>query len=347
MATDIRLLAEWEPQAAILLALPHLSTDWYEVLEQAYNQYKKLVEALLKHNYNVILLKSEQEDITDWLNTLSCNQDRLFQVNCTYNDTWTRDYGPITISKNGELRALDFGFNGWGLKFAADKDNLVNLNLANKGIISPDLYRNNRDFVLEGGSIETDGRGTLLTTSKCLCSLNRNGGKTKHELTDILCKRLGVSHILWLDYGSLAGDDTDSHIDTLARMAPDDTILFVGCQDMEDSHFEELLKMKAQLTMFRTPEGKPYNLIELPLPDPIYDTQGQRLPATYANYLITEKHIFMPTYGQPKKDLLAAQTIKIAFPYHQIVGVDCTTLILQHGSLHCATMQLYPSEIFI
>ncbi len=347
MANNIRLLAEWEPQAAILLALPHPSTDWNEVLEQAYDQYKRLLEALLKYDYNVILLKSEQEDITDWLNTLSCKRDKLFQVNTTYNDTWTRDYGPITIIKHGELRALDFGFNGWGLKFAADKDNLVNLKLAKKGIISPTLYRNNRDFELEGGSIETDGKGTLLTTSKCLCSPNRNGGKTKQELTDILCRRLGVSHILWLDYGALAGDDTDSHIDTLARMAPDDTILFVGCQNMEDSHFEELLKMKAQLTMFRTPEGRPYNLIELPLPDPIYDTQGQRLPATYANYLITNRHIFMPTYGQPKNDLLAAQTIKIAFPNHHIVGVDCTTLILQHGSLHCATMQLYPGETFI
>ena len=347
MAIDIRLLAEWEPQAAILLALPHSSTDWCGVLKQAYNQYKRLVEALLKHNYNVILLKYEQEDISDWLKSLSCNQDRLFQVETVYNDTWVRDYGPITISKNNELRALDFGFNGWGLKFAADKDNLINLNLTAKNIILSALYRNNRDFELEGGSIETDGQGTLLTTSKCLCSPNRNGGKTKQELTDILQKRLGVSHILWLDYGALAGDDTDSHIDTLARMAPDDTILFVGCRDTQDEHFEELLKMRAQLTLFRTPEGRPYNLIELPLPDPIYDSNGMRLPATYANYLITDQHIFMPTYGQPEKDLLAAQTIKIAFPHHQIVGVDCTTLILQHGSLHCATMQLYPGETFI
>ncbi|MDE6668229.1 MAG: agmatine deiminase family protein [Muribaculaceae bacterium] len=347
MAIDISLLAEWEPQAAILLALPHSSTDWCDVLKQAYNQYKRLVEALLRHNYNVILLKHEQEDISDWLKSLSCNQDRLFQVETVYNDTWVRDYGPISISKNNALRALDFGFNGWGLKFAADKDNLINLNLAAKNIISSALYRNNRDFELEGGSIETDGKGTLLTTSRCLCSPNRNGGKTKQELTNILQKRLGVSHILWLDYGALAGDDTDSHIDTLARMAPDDTILFVGCRDTQDEHFEELLKMRAQLTLFRNPEGKPYNLIELPLPDPIYDSNGMRLPATYANYLITDRHIFMPTYGQPEKDLLASQTIKIAFPHHQIVGVDCTTLILQHGSLHCATMQLYPGETFI
>lgn len=344
MANNIRLLAEWEPQAAILLALPHSSTDWNYVLEQSHRQYKRLIEALLAHNYTVILLKSAEEDITEWLNSFTCSCDRLFLVNAIYNDTWTRDYGPITVIKNGELRVLDFGFNGWGLKFAADKDNLVNLHLAEKGILSPSIYRNNRDFELEGGSIETDGKGTLLTTSRCLCSPNRNGGKTKQELTEILQRRLGVSHILWLDYGALAGDDTDSHIDTLARMAPDDTILFVGCRNIDDEHFEELLKMRAQLTMLRTPEGKPYNLIELPLPDPIYDSNGQRLPATYANYLITDHHIFMPTYGQPENDMLASQTIRIAFPNHEVIGVDCTTLILQHGSLHCATMQLYPGE---
>ena len=156
----------------------------------------------------------------------------------------------------------------------------------------------------------------------------------------MLCENLGADHILFLDYGALEGDDTDSHIDTLARLAPGNIILFTGCRDMDDPQFEELLKMRAQLTMFRNSEGEPYNLIELPLPDAIFDEDGQRLPATYANYLITDKVIFIPTYGQPANDHLAAQTIRIAFPEHKVVGVDCTTLIKQHGSLHCATMQI-------
>ena len=212
-------------------------------------------------------------------------------------------------------------------------------------MILPDQYSNERDFILEGGSVETDGKGTLLTTTRCLTSPNRNGGKSKEELNTILAERLGVNHVLWLDYGALAGDDTDSHIDTLARLAPDNTILFTGCRNVDDEHFEELLKMRAQLTLFRNQEGEPYNLIELPLPDPIYDEAGDRLPATYANFLVTDKVVFMPVYGQPANDALAMQTVRIAYPEHEVVGIDCRPLIKQHGSLHCATMQLHKGFI--
>lgn len=242
------------------------------------------------------------------------------------------------------MRALDFGFNGWGLKFAADHDNLVNLRLRDRHIIEPSTYRNERSFVLEGGAIESDGKGTVLTTTRCLTSPNRNGGLSKGELNEILRERLGAEHVLWLDHGALAGDDTDSHIDTLARMAPGNSIVFTGCRDMDDEHFEELLRMRAQLTLFRNMEGEPFNLVELPLPDPIY-ADGERLPATYANYLVTDIAILMPTYAQPQKDMLAMQTMRIVFPDRKVIGVDCRTLLRQHGSLHCATMQLYPKEI--
>ncbi|MDE5814319.1 MAG: agmatine deiminase family protein, partial [Muribaculaceae bacterium] len=255
-------------------------------------------------------------------------------------DNWTRDYGMISVVRNERLRALDFGFNGWGLKFASDKDNLVNLRLHEKAIIAPLVYRNERDFVLEGGSVETDGAGTVLTTSRCLQSPNRNGGKTKAELNRELLQRLGCDHVLWLDHGALEGDDTDSHIDTLARLAPDDTIVFTGTRNFDDPQFESLLAMRAQLTLFRTAEGNPYNLVELPLPDPVLDEDGSRLPATYANYLVVNGVIFMPTYAQPDKDDLAMRTIQIAFPGYKVVGVDCRTLLRQHGSLHCATMQI-------
>lgn len=334
----IKFLPEWTECDSILVAIPGSHTDWADILPEALAQYNRLLRAFTSADYHVVAICADRQEAAAAFEGV--REDRLNVIEVPYNDTWTRDYGPLTVIRHERLRALDFGFNGWGLKFASDKDNLVNLNLSKKYVIMPETYRNERDFELEGGSVDTDGKGTVLTTSRCLCSPNRNGGKSKEEITKILDERLGAEHVLWLDYGFLEGDDTDSHVDTLARMAPHDTILFTGCRNVDDPHFEELLKMRAQLTLFRTPAGDPYNLVELPLPDPIYDPEGNRLPATYANYLVFNRHIFMPTYGQPQNDLLACQTVRIAFPAHEVVGVDCTTLIRQHGSLHCATMQI-------
>lgn len=341
---EIRFPAEWESSGCILMALPHAATDWNYILPEVRECYAGIIRVFNDSGVNVLLLCDDIAEAESLLGELK-HPERMVKLHALFNDTWTRDYGPLAVERYGRYRMLDFGFNGWGLKFAADRDNLVNLHLRDKYVILPEQYRNERDFILEGGSVETDGRGTLLTTTRCLTSPNRNGGKSKQELNEILSQRLGVSHILWLDYGALAGDDTDSHIDTLARLAPGNTILFTGCRDMEDEHFEELLKMRAQLTLFRTPEGDPYNLVELPLPSPIYDEAGERLPATYANYLVTEKVIFMPAYGQPQNDMLACQTVRIAFPDHKVKSVDCRALIKQHGSLHCATMQ-FPREFF-
>lgn len=335
---DIRMIAEWEECRSVLLALPAPHTDWNYILEEAQEQYRRLIAALTEAGMHCVVLTPTKEYGEDVLKGLDFG--RIALIECEYNDTWTRDYGPITVERGERRRALDFGFNGWGLKFASDKDNLVNLSLRDRLIILPDAYRNERDFTLEGGSIESDGKGTILTTSECLQNPNRNGGKSKEQLNQILADRLGADHVLWLDYGALAGDDTDSHIDTLCRIAPGNAILFTGCRNMDDEHFEDLLKMRAQLTLFRNPEGEPYNLIELPLPDAIYDETGERLPATYANYLVTPTHIFMPVYKQPMNDELACQMVRVAFPDHEVVPVDCTTLIKQHGSLHCATMQI-------
>lgn len=339
----MRFIAEWEECAAVMLALPTKDTDWGYMLPEAEEQYQRLVKALTDAGEHVLLLAHDVEHASQLMS--HCDPEKMTILKAEYNDTWTRDYGPLTAEKHDSLRALDFGFNGWGLKFASDKDNLVNLRLSEQFVIEPKTYRNNRDFTLEGGSVESDGRGTILTTSRCLCSPNRNGGKSKAELNEILRERLGADHVLWLDFGALAGDDTDSHIDTLARICPDNTILFTGCRNVDDEHFEELLKMRAQLTLFRTAEGEAYNLVELPLPDPIIDPEdGSRLPATYANYLVTPRNIFMPVYGQPHNDELACQTVRIAFPDKEVIPVRCNALLRQHGSLHCATMQL-PKEI--
>ncbi|MDE6338296.1 MAG: agmatine deiminase family protein, partial [Muribaculaceae bacterium] len=292
MNHDVRFIAEWESCKGVLLALPESHTDWHYILDEAREQYHDMIKALSDHEVHCVVITADKHSAQTLLK--DCREEIITLIETDYNDTWTRDYGPLAVERGERLRALDFGFNGWGLKFASDKDNLVNLRLNEMGVISSNVYRNERDFILEGGSVDTDGHGTVLTTAKCLCSPNRNGGKSKGELNEILAARLGTDHVLWLDYGALAGDDTDSHIDTLCRMAPGDTILFTGCRDMDDPHFEELLKMRAQLTMFRTPDGEPYNLVELPLPSPIYDEDGERLPASYANYLVTPTHIFMP-----------------------------------------------------
>lgn len=342
MTQQIRYMAEWECDGPILLALPHSDTDWADILDEAIDQYKRLLTALDSHGEEIWLLVRDAEEACRQIPELRLTNVKLIEL--PTNDTWTRDYGPIAVERHGRLRALDFGFNGWGLKFAADRDNLINMRLAEHSLLPVGLYRNLRHFILEGGSIETDGLGTLLTTTRCLLSPNRNGGGTRGEIGETLQRELGVDHILWLEYGALEGDDTDSHIDTLCRMAPENTIVFTGCRDMDDTHFEELLHMRGQLSMFRNAEGNPYNLLELPLPDSVYDPDGNRLPATYANYLVTPRALYMPVYGQPQKDLLACQSIRVAFPNHEIVPVDCSTLIRQHGSLHCSTMTLVLPE---
>lgn len=229
------------------------------------------------------------------------------------------------------------------MKFAANKDNLINSRLYKSGLINGN-YVNCRNFILEGGSVESDGEGTLLTTSLCLLAPNRNDTMSRGEIENYLKERFNLKQILWLDYGFLAGDDTDSHIDTLARLCPDNTITYVQCLDKEDAHYGALQSMEEQLKSFRTLEGKPYRLLPLPMPEAIYDEAGERLPATYANFLIMNQAVLYPTYNQKENDERAAAVLAQAFPGREIVGINCLALIKQHGSLHCVTMQ-YPDSI--
>lgn len=310
MTNNRRLPAEWEDCfSSVMIARPHAATDWAPMLDEVTSCYDSLVAAIAEAGMEII----ETGDNT--------------------NDTWTRDYGPITVEDGPDLRLFDFTFNGWGMKFAADKDNLVNSRLFAETV-------NRRGFVLEGGSIESDGRGTLMTTSRCLLSPNRNAQLGRDGIEEYLKAEFGLKQVLWVDHGFLEGDDTDSHIDTLARLAPHDTILYCGAGNETGAQHDSLAAMARQLRSFMTPDGRPFNLIELPLPDPIFDDEGERLPATYANYLATQKAILMPTYGQPRNDRLAADTLRIVYGDRRIITVDCRALIRQHGSLHCATMQL-------
>lgn len=268
-------------------------------------------------------------------------KENVFYVECPTNDTWARDHGFISLlNEQEEVRLVDFCFNGWGMKFAACKDNLINSQLVKSSLLNG-TYQNCRNFVLEGGSIESDGEGTLLTTSLCLLAPNRNDTLDKQEIEDYLKKSFNLKQVLWLDHGYLAGDDTDSHIDTLARLCPDHTICYVQCTDTEDEHYTELKKMEEQLKEFRTLDNEPFRLLGLPMPEAIFDEDGERLPATYANFLIMNDAVLYPTYDQPENDRKAACVLQEAFPGKEIVGVDCRALIKQHGSLHCVTMQ-YP-----
>lgn len=331
-----RLIPEWEPQRFVQMTWPHQSTDWASVLDEAKDNFVRIANEITKHELLLIVAPDIKQVMCEIEGRLNIRKVVFAQL--PSNDTWARDHGGLTVEYSGLRVVMDFCFNGWGMKFAADKDNLITSRLAEEGFLGDVMYGNCRDFVLEGGSIETDGKGTLLTTSRCLLSPNRNGAYSKEDIEERLKQSFGVERILWLDYGALAGDDTDSHIDTLARLCPDDTIMFQGCQNGNDEHFAELAKMKEQLESFRTLDGKPYRLVELPMPDARYDEDGMRLPASYANYLIVNGAVLVPTYSC-NADAEALARIAEVYNDREIVGVDCCTLITQHGSLHCVTMQ--------
>ncbi len=337
--SECRFPAEWESDGAILLSWPHANTDWDYMLDEAASCFEHVARAIVPYQKLVIIAP----DVNEPRKALAdLPADRVTYITALTNDTWARDFGPITVMKNGNYHVYDFHFNGWGLKFAACYDNLITMRMKEMGLITVPVS-NYQGFVLEGGGIESDGKGTIMTTAHCQLSGNRNPWLSETEVKDRLLNMFGAKQVLWLRHGYLAGDDTDSHIDTLARFAPNDTIIYVGCDDPDDEHFVELKAMKEELKEMRTLNGNPFNLVELPLPDPIYDENGERLPATYANFLITPNAVIMPIYNQTQKDLLAQQIMQIVFQ-QPIITVDCNALIRQHGSLHCVTMQM-PHQI--
>lgn len=305
------MLAEWEPQTAVQLTWPHKDTDWAPILPEITAVYEEMKREIESRETVIVV-----DDIP-------------------HNDTWARDHGFITVEENGQLILLDFKFNGWGEKFAAELDNDINRQLYEQQLVKG-IYESHLDFVLEGGSIESDGKGTIFTTTCCLMAPHRNQPLTQQEIEQQLKEWLGAERIVWINHGSLIGDDTDGHIDTLVRIAPNDTLLYIGA---DDEH-PDLLLMEQELQQLRTIDGHPYRLLRLPMPRPIYD-DGERLPATYANYLVINDAVLVPTYNQPDLDQEAISTIGKAFPDREIIGIDCRAVIGQHGSLHCCTMQYY------
>lgn len=329
---------EWYPQSTIQLTWPHEDTDWDYMLEEIVFCFANIAREILKRQKLLIVCRDSSSVRAVLGNDFPNENLRLVEISS--NDTWARDHAPISVIINNKPVLYDFTFNGWGLKFASDLDNQINKKLFAMQLFQKNAsYKNMKNFVLEGGSLETDGKGTLLTTTECLLSPNRNSYMSKIEIEKYLKNIFGLDRVLWLDYGYLAGDDTDSHIDTLARFCDEKTIAYVKCEDPEDEHFEALLKMEKQLQTFTDFEGNPYKLVPLPMAKKIV-FQGERLPATYANFLIMNDVVLAPIYNT-EKDKIAIDQIKIAFPQKQIVGIDCSSIVKQHGSLHCVTMQ-YP-----
>ena len=314
------LIPEWERQEFVQLVFPHKDTDWRDYLNEAIETFTKIAYAIAR--YQKVLICYEDENTITHLN----HKNFIFKK-VKNNDTWARDFGAISIKKNNEIKLLDFKFNGWGLKFPANYDNLISRKIFN-------IYKS-YNFVLEGGSIDTNGE-VLLTTSKCLLEENRNYPMTKEEIENFLKKELFIKEIIWLNHGFLEGDDTDSHIDTLARFVNKDTIVYCKCEDIHDIHYEELKKMEEELKKTK------FNLIPIPLPAPKY-YDGERLPATYANFLIINEAVILPTY-EDKNDKYVIDLFKEIFD-REIIPINANILIRQHGSIHCVTKEYFKNNI--
>ena len=337
MSTTVRFPAEWEPQSAVLIAWPHPETDWGPRLVDVEETYIALVVAITAYQQAMICVADDdlQTYAEARLRSARVDMDRVRFVTVEYDDTWLRDSGPITLKTADGFLQLDFRFTGWGGKFEASRDDRLVEALTAQGVFA-NATREQIDFALEGGGIETDGAGTLLTTWKCLHE--RHPDMSREALTAKLAGWLRQDRVLWLDHGYLEGDDTDAHIDTLARFAAVDAIVYQGCDDVSDTHYPELQAMAGELAALRTRDGKPYRLFALPWAKPIFD-DGRRLAASYANFLIVNGAVLMPSYGDPA-DARAQEVMAEAFPGREIVPVPCRPLIWQNGSLHCITMQL-------
>jgi len=335
---SLRLPAEWEPQAAVLIAWPHAGTDWAERLAEVETTYVALAAAVTRFQHLIVVVPDSalRIHVEAQLNKAAVDLAKIRFVELPYDDTWLRDSGPITLkSGDNQFQLTDFRFTGWGGKFGAEQDDALIAGLVSAGVFGHAAHRR-IDWALEGGGIESDGEGTVLTTWRCL--VQRHPEQSREEMTSVLRDSLHASRVLWLDYGYLEGDDTDAHIDTLARFAPGERIVFQACNDPTDPHYDELRRMGDELAALRTFDGRPYQLHPLPWAKPIVD-QNRRLAASYANYLIVNGAVLVPAYGDSADDE-AARIIGTAHPDREVVQVPCRPLIWQNGSLHCITMQL-------
>lgn len=335
--TRTYLPPEWAPQSAVMLTWPRAEGDFARHFDAVEANFVDIAVAISRHEEVHINYGLEPAALRSRLIQAGATAARLRVYRVASDDVWARDHGPITVIRDGRLVHLDFVFNGWGGKFPADNDTQLTRRLAGLGAWSAPVE--SLDFVLEGGAIEVDGSGTLLTTERCLLAPTRNPHLSREQIEDTLKREFGVERVLWLKHGDLLGDDTDGHVDTIARFCDAHTIAYQGCDDESDAHFADLRAMAAELAEFRTRDGSAYDLVSLPLPAPIFDEDGRRLPAGYANFLIMNNCVLVPIYGDVN-DELALEKLRDVFEDREVIGIDCRALIQQYGSLHCVTMQI-------
>ncbi|MEY6431805.1 agmatine deiminase family protein [Thioalkalicoccus limnaeus] len=335
-----RLPAEWEPHSAVMLTWPHDETAWRPQLAQIEGLYTELAAAIAAYEPVLIVCRdaAHREQIAARLDAADIPSRQRHLALAPSNDTWTRDHGPLTVLDGDRPLLLDCRFNGWGAKFPAGLDDRITQVLHQAGVFG-DIPLRQQDLVLEGGAIDTDGDGTLLAMTRTLVDPKRNPHLTRAAIEARLAELLGTRRVLWIEEGQLSGDDTDGHIDTLARFCAPDTIAYVQCQDPNDTDFPGLAAMERELQGLRQASGAPYRLVPLPCPAPVLGQDGQRLAASYANFLIINGAVLVPVYRDPA-DQTALARIADLFPGREVRPLDCRRLIEQGGSLHCATMQL-------
>lgn len=319
-----RLLAEWARQDAVLMSWPTRNMDWKEYLPEIHATYEKIILALLRFVDVVLITPRDSELKAEFLEEARKAQFKLYRLEgIDLNDTWIRDYGPLCLSDGtGGKEVADFSFNGWGGKFEARRDNDFTRKFYEAGYFREGIrYRDCRDFVFEGGAIDVSDKGEGLTTLPIFTYPGRNAGTVEAQ-KDRVMSELGLSSLPVLPATPLEGDDTDGHVDTLTRYMPGGEML--SCMEIEETTRD--LRKDIRISFLPTPDAV------------IWD--GEKKPATYANFLFTNGAILVPTYGDPARDQEALEMVHRFGGQREVVGIDCRTLVRQNGSLHCATMQI-------
>jgi agmatine/peptidylarginine deiminase len=336
----IRFPAEWEPQSAVLIAWPHETGDFIH-LDEVEASYRFIAETISQYEKLFIVCRDDAHESR--IRGLIDHNHNIAFIHARVNDIWVRDTVFLTVEEEGMPVLLNLRFNGWGGKYAHEHDDALNRNLLAAALFHGVKTRD-EDFILEGGSVESDGKDTIMTTRQCLLNPNRNKGLTKHEIERQLGLIFGASRVIWIDQPNLPGDDTDAHIDTLARFCNAHTIAYTASDDEGNPLHDTLKNMESQLQALRTHSNKPYHLVPLPLPKPVFDEDGRPLPANYSNFLIINEAVMVPVYDDPM-DAVALERLAGCFPDRKIIPTPCRPLVHQYGSLHCMTMQ-FPAAVF-
>jgi len=327
-----------------MLTWPHADSDWRDSLSLIEPVFLRLATEIAQREQLLVNCFDEHTAIRirNHLCKKNIPEQNLITAIVPSDDTWARDHGPLTRLRNGCPELLDFVFNGWGGKYPAERDNAVTRQLVAAGVFgnTPVIPVG---LVLEGGSIDSDGTGTLLATRRCLLHPQRNPALDAAAIEQRLHELLGTQRVLWLSHGELAGDDTDGHIDMLVRFASPTHLVYQHCSESGYSRATALEAMESELRQLRTRDGEPYQLTPLPWPSPKYNAAGERLPASYANFLLVNGALLIPAYEDTQDDIAAA-LLQQCFPEREIIQVPCLPLIQQHGSLHCVTLQ-FPAGV--